>query len=190
MPGQRRHQRYCRRTAADHNNLFAGVVDLLWPGLGMHEDPAEALHATKFGNIPVVITVVTGAGEDERARELDRLARIGALGDHVPASLLRRPVRRDDPVLKPDTRVDTCLSRRVLEVLQDRAAVNYGLFPHPGAERIAQCEHVGVRPHAGIPKEVPCPADGVARLEDHVRTPMGTATSGSGRLRYPRARRR
>ena len=72
-------------------------------------------------------------------------------------------------MVEADVAVDSVLSRRLADVLQDRPAVDDRLRSRPGAERVAEREHVRVRADAREAEQVPGAPDRVARLEDRER---------------------
>ncbi len=74
------HERHRGGAAADHDDPLAGVVEVLGPGLGVDERALEASMPGEVGQVAVVVAVVAAAREEEAARELDRLAGVGALG--------------------------------------------------------------------------------------------------------------
>ena len=171
----RGHDRHGGRAAADHDDALAVVVEVLGPELRMDDLPAEAVGALEVGRVGLRVVVVARAREEEAARELHRLARVGALGVNRPARLLARPLRADDTVPVADLVVDSVLGRGLVDVLADRGAVRDRLRLLPRAERVAEREHVGVRPDARVAEQVPRAAHGVARLED------GEALAGAPR---------
>ncbi len=66
------------------------------------------------------------------------------------------------------------LTRRILDIVADRLAADDCKITPPWTKRKAQREHVGVRAHAGIAKQVPRPADTIPTLQDG-ECPPGTA---------------
>src|SRR2546421_11393439 len=64
--------------------------------------------------------------------------------------------------------VDAIAFSGVAHVGEDRLAVGDRLRVLPGAERVAERVHVGVRADPGIAEQVPGPAAAAARLDDGV----------------------
>ena len=57
----RRHrgnERHRRRTAADHDDALAGVVEVLRPLLGMDDGARESLDPLELGRVSMVVVVV------------------------------------------------------------------------------------------------------------------------------------
>jgi hypothetical protein len=71
--------------------------------------------------------------------------------------------------VEADPTIDAVLARGRLHVLPDRAPADDHLRPRPRAKRIAEREHVRVRPDARKPEQVPRPADRRSSLDDRER---------------------
>ena len=169
--GQGRDERDRRRPAPDDHHRRVGTVEVVGPVLGVDDRPLETIDILEIGDVAPVVAVVAAAGEQEAAGELDRRARVRALGDDVPPGGRTRPVGREDAVAEADAAIDALVPRGVLDVAADVVAVGDGLRPRPGSERVAQGEHVRVRAHPRVAKQVPGPPDGVPGLEDGVGRP-------------------
>src|SRR4051812_21771376 len=52
------------------------------------------------------------------------------------------------------------------DVVQDGSTVDDGFCSGPRPERIAKRKHIGIGAHARIAKQVPCPANAIAGLEN------------------------
>ena len=100
--GHRRDERDRGGAAADHDDLLAGVVEVLGPGLRVHDRSGEAVHAGEVGLVALVVAVVAGAGEEEAGGELHGLSGVGALGGDVPHAVGGRPGGVGDPVVEAD----------------------------------------------------------------------------------------
>ena len=169
--GHLRHQRHRRRARTDHHHALARIVDIVGPFLRMHDTAGEIRRARKFRRVAFLVSVVARTHEQEVAGEAHDLGRAlarAALGLHGPARVRRRPRRPLDPVVIADLLVDAVLGRGLADVVQDPRPVGDRLGLDPRLERIAEREHVGVGADAGIAKQVPGAADGVAALEDDV----------------------
>ena len=169
--GEGRHDRHCRRPAADHHHLPTGAVEVVGPGLRMHDATVEPIGAGEVRLIAVVVAVVPGAPEQERARERHGVAGVRALGRDVPPGLGGRPVGGDHAVPEADLGVDALGGGGVLDVAQDRRPVGDRPLVGPRPERIAERVQIGVRAHTGEAEEVPRAAERRAALEDRVARP-------------------
>ena len=87
--GHRRHEGHRGRTRSDHHHSPARVVEVVGPVLGVDDRAAEALAPGELGCVPALVGVVPRAHEEERARELHRVACVtgvaGAGGREGPA---------------------------------------------------------------------------------------------------------
>ena len=165
------HERDGGGAAADDDHTLARVVEIVGPLLRMDDRAGEALGAFERGRVTVVVAVVAAAREQEAGGQLDALARVSTFSGDVPAGVGRRPVGGHDAMPEADVVVDALGGGGVLDVLQDRRAVDDRLLAAPRAERIAEGEHVRVRAHAGVAEQIPRAADGLPRLEDGVARP-------------------
>ena len=175
VAGHGRHQGHGGGPTADDDDPLALPVQVLGPVLGVDDGPAEARLARELGPVALVVAVVAGVAPQEAAGHLLVLAGVGALDVDGPPGLAGRPRGGHDPSVEADLVLDPVGAGRRSDVLQDRRAVGDGLVAHPWLERVAEGEHVGVRPDAGVAEEVPRAADGAAGLEDGV--------GGAGTLR-------
>ena len=159
------------------------------PLLGVDHPAVEVLHALEIGLVAAVVAVVAGAVEVEVAGDDHGLAGVAALGGDGPAGVVGRPLGRHDPMVEPDLLVDPGLGRGVADVGEDLVAVGDGLLALPGAERVAEGEHVRVGPDARVAEQVPGAADGVAGLEDGEGRPraVGLEPVGGADARQPGA---
>src|SRR5713101_333168 len=89
-------------------------------------------------------------------------------GGDGPIRLLRRPRGSLDFMQKPDIAVDTCVARRVGDVVADVAARRNRPGMGPRAERIAHGEHVRVGANPWIAEQVPGAADLLPLFENDV----------------------
>ena len=163
---QLRHERDRGRAAADHDDALVGVDDILGPVLGMDDGALEPGDTWKGRRVALRVAVVAAAHEQEIAGDVGHLLGRAALHLHRPSHLRRRPRRALDAMVEADLAVDAVLARGLAHVVQDGLAVGDGLGPGPRLERVAEREHVGVRAHARIAKQVPRAADAVAGLEN------------------------
>ena len=69
---ERGHERDGCRTAADDDNVFVGVVEIVGPLLWMHERAAKSFYTEPFRCVAVFVVVVAGAEKEEVAGELLR----------------------------------------------------------------------------------------------------------------------
>src|SRR5215204_788367 len=116
--------------------------------LGVDDPAAEALRPLEARAVSLVVAVIAGAAEEEIAGELHPLAGIRAVRMDLPPGIGGGPLRARDP----------------MAVAEDRRAVGDGLGLPPGAERVAEREHVGVRANPRIAEEIPGPAHVLAGL--------------------------
>ncbi len=177
--GHRRDQRHRGGAAADHHDPLADVVEVLRPVLGVDDPALEALAAGELRRVALVVAVIASAAVEEVAGQLDRLA-AGALGDHGPARLPAAPLGAHHPVAEADVLLDAVLARGLVDVVADLAAVGDRVGVFPGAERVAEREHVGVGADAGVAEEVPGAADRRAGLEDRVALARTVAPQVAG----------
>lgn len=178
--GHRGHQGHCGGAAADHHHPLAGVVEVGGPVLRVHDPPREPLGAGEPRGVPGVVAVVAGAGEQEGTGQRDRLAGVVALGVHRPAGARAVPVGPQHPVPEADVVGDAVLVGGAADVVADRVALGDGLRVGPRLEGVAEGEHVGVRPDAGITEQVPGAADRVAGLQHRVRLLRAVAAQVAG----------
>ena len=84
-----------------------------------------------------------------------------AVARAAPSTWRRRwtTTRRTTRLSVADVLVDAVLPRGLAHVGQDRRAVGDGLLVGPRTEPVAEREHVGVRPDAGVAEQVPGAAD-------------------------------
>ena len=165
------HERHRRGAAADDDDPLAGVVEVVGPELWLHDRAPVGVDAGENRLVAVVVVVVARAGVQEVAGEPARRGRavgVLVLQGQRPPRLLGGPVGADDLGAEPDLLVDAVLGGGLAHVPQDRRPVGDRLRLAPRLERVAECEHVGVRPDAGVAEQVPGAADGVAGLEDRV----------------------
>ncbi len=161
----RRHQRHRRGAAADHHHALAVVGEVLRPLLRMHDGAAEPLHARPARHIATVVIVIAAAHLQEIAGQGQR-APIGPGDVHGPPRIRRRPRRPAHAMAEVDLLVDAVFGGGLIEIVQDRRPVGDRLLAAPGPETIAERVHVRIRTNAGIAKQIPGAADGVARLEN------------------------
>ena len=166
--GHRGDHRHRGCAAADHDDALARVVDVVAPELGVNDVALEAVDPGEVREVALVVAVVAAAHEQEAGGERDGLAGVGALCGDRPAGVVGRPLRADDAVVEADPAIDPVGTRRLADVVQDRLSVADCPGTAPRAEVVAEREHVGVRPHAREPEQVPGAATRVPRLEDRV----------------------
>ena len=170
--GQRWNESHCRRTAADHDDLLARVVEVLGPVLGVDDGALEVLRAGELRRVALVVVVVAAASEQEVAGDLHLFA--VALDAKRPPVVRVGPVGGDHLLAVPDVLVDAGLGDRLLEIVHDRRAVGDGLLGRPRLEPESEGEHVGVRADARVLEQVPGAAEVLAALQDEVAL-VGTA---------------
>ena len=164
--GHGRHERHRGRAAADHDDPFTRVIQVLGPLLRVYHLAAEVPDARQRRLVPVVVAVVAAAQQQEAARQYHGFGAVGGL--HRPSRVGGGPGRPGHPVVVADVLVDPRLGGRVADVAEDRGAVRDGLGPGPRAERVTERLHVRVRAHARVAEEVPGAAHDIAGLEDDV----------------------
>src|SRR5687767_5335275 len=76
-----------------------------------------------------------------------------------------------DAMTVADLIIEIELFRRLANILKYRRPVRYRLRIPPRPKPVPQRVHIRIRPHAGIPKQVPRPAHRLAPLKDHKRLP-------------------
>ena len=156
------------RAAADDDDALARVVEVSWPMLGMDEAAAKALASGEIRGVAAVVAVVARAHPNEESFELMRLS-IGSFDGDRPQRPLARPGGALHALSEADALGDSILARGVLHVVEDGRAVGDGLRVAPRFERVAEGEHVRIRANARVAKQIPRPADGVARFEKDER---------------------
>ncbi len=165
VTGERGHQRHRGGAAADDDHPPPGPLQVGRPALRVHELAREPLRSGERRLVPSLVAVVAGAEEQEPAGELDGAVLLRR-GRDRPARRRAGPRGRHHPVPEPHGAVDPALARGVGDVVADRGAVGDRGGRRPGAERVAEGEHVGVGPDPGIAEQVPGAADRRTRLED------------------------
>ncbi len=178
--GDGRDQRDGGRAAADDHDPLAGEVEAIGPVLRMHHQAGEVLAARPGRLVALVVSVVARAQVEEAARPGGPRAGLGVLDRHGPPGLLAGPVRAEHPRVVADLPVDAVGGRRFPEVAENIRAACDRLGVLPRAERVTEGEHVRVRPDAGEPEQVPCPAAGATRLDDRVRDAGGIGLQAAG----------
>ncbi len=83
--GHCRNQGYRRRTAADHHDAPAAVVEILGPVLRVDDPPLELLAAGEGGLVPLLVVVVAAAQEQEVAGVAHRCRVVAHLRVDSPA---------------------------------------------------------------------------------------------------------
>ena len=140
--------------------------------LRMDDRALEILGAVELGRISLVVVVVTGAGQQERAGD-DPLLPV-VLDGQGPAIVGVRPVGGHSSVAVADVAFDPVLHRGFLDVGLDRGAIGDRLRRAPRLEPEPQREHVRVRSDARVFEQVPGAAQIVAAFQDGVA--LGRAT--------------
>ena len=163
----RRDERDGGGAAADHDDVLTRIVEVGGPELRVDDAAGEALGALERGRVALVVIVIARAHAEEVARIAERA--VGPVRLHRPARLGGGPARRQYLGAEAYVAVDAVGLGGLLDIGADRGAVGDRLGVRPGVEGEAERVHVAVRPDAGIAKQVPCPADAAARLEDGVR---------------------
>ena len=161
----RRHQRGGRGARTDDDDLLAGIVEILRPGLGVHDAALEVLHPLPFGRVAFGVAVVALAHPQEVRREADGLAGVGARGLDRPAVVLARPAGRGNPVAVADVPAEVVLGNDFAHVGQDLAR-RRDRGAGPGLEAIAEGVEVAVRADAGVAVGEPRAAETPLRFQD------------------------
>src|SRR5579872_1675167 len=187
--GERRDQGDSRRTAANHDHPFSGIVQIFRPLLRMHDAPGEALNARPLWRIAMRVVIVAGTHEEEATGYLDGVVLWSALRLNGPHLRLGRPACASHAVVVADLLVNAADRCRLANIGEDGGAARDGFRILPGAEGIAQRIHVGVGADAGIAEQVPGSADLAPTFEDGIAF-IGAARPqivGSGDAGKPRA---
>src|SRR3954452_8419427 len=142
------------------------MVEVLGPVLRDDEPALVVLDALEVREEAVLVVVVAGAEQQERAGPF--LRRPFALGADGPAGRVRGPRRAADLRAELDVGLDAVLARGLSEIGADVLSVAHGRVVRPRLERERVREDVGVRADAREAEQVPGPPDGLARLEDRV----------------------
>ena len=198
---QRRHERDRRCPAADHDDPFVPVVEVLRPVLGMDDRSVKPLRTLKGRREAFVIAVVAGRSEQPRGAQHDLLACVTAMDPHDPLPIGRRPVRVQHLVMEPNMPVDAVLARCLGDVGLDRGPVSNRLVAVPGLEVIGlgvismsvagnACTHNGRCPvNEPVTLRRPNPLDSIAcsgrraRLPSALRAAPVDAFEQHGQLR-------
>ena len=162
----RRHQRYRRRTAADHDHALVGIIQIFRPLLRMDDLAPETLRALEMRRVAACVIVIAAAHIEERAGDMARLAIL--LDLQRPLSVFGGPARRHHLATEANMPVDSEFLRGVDDITADRLAIGDGAIARPGVEGKAQRIHVRIRTDARIAEQIPGAADRIARFEDRV----------------------
>ncbi len=164
--GHGRNQGDSGRTTADHDDLLSRVIEILRPELRMDHGAGKCFHTGKFGRMPLVVVVVSGARVQEAAAQRARLSAL--IHCQRPARLGAGPLRRNDFGAVTNMLVDTVTPRGLGDVPQDRGPVGNGFGIAPGLEGISEGEHVRIRADPRIAKKIPGTAHRLARLDNRI----------------------
>jgi hypothetical protein len=129
--------------------------------------PEKPLDAGEARRVARLVVEVAAAQVEKAGRDHDRFA--VADGVHRPAGVLGGPGRALHLAPEADVPVDAGLGGGIANVAEDCRAVRDRLGLRPRPEPVAEGVHVGIGPHPGIPKQIPRPPDGGARLKNRVR---------------------
>src|SRR6185312_4120747 len=150
---------------ADYDDLFAGVIQVLRPVLRVDAAAREPLHTGEARQVASVVVVVARAADEVAAAVVAGLTGRLVQGGDRPAVLGVGPVRADDLQAEVDLLVDAVIRGGVGDVLADRRPVGEHLQLAPRTPFVAEREHVGVGPDAGVAEQVPRAAHPLASLQ-------------------------
>ena len=165
--GHRRDQRRSGRTRTDHEHPLARVVEVVGPGLRVHDLALVALHARAS---PGCSPPNGGSSPQHihRKPHVNRrsLAGVGALDVEHPALVVTRPVGPHDRVLVADVASQIVLVDHLVHVGQDlvgRGDRRAG----PRLEAVPEGVEIAVGANARIGVLSPGTTEGVLGLEQH-----------------------
>ena len=161
-----RHQRDGGCARSDHDHLFAGVIEIVGPELGMHHAPFEG--AQIEARIVGFVVIVIARSEIEPVGGQTLAVALGGFDRNVPAGIGFAPVRGKDGVARADVLADATLVHDAVEIIEDGGPVGDRFFVLPRFEIEAQRMHVAIRTDAGIAEQIPCPAQIGAPLKDRI----------------------
>ena len=164
VAGNGRHQRGGGGARADHQHLLALVVEVIGPGLRVHDAALVLVHARPFGRVALRMPVVALAHPKERGGEAHAFAGVAARGLDGPALVLARPAGRGDLVLVADVAGELVLVDDLAHVAQDLGGGGDRLAG-PGLEAVSEGVQVAVGPDARILVSGPGAAEALLAFE-------------------------
>src|SRR5690606_12005117 len=134
------------------------TVESLGPVLGMDDRAAEVVAALELRAVPLVVVVVAGRGEEERAGHRERGVVARAPERDRPPAGGGREGRTDDAVPEVQVGTQSVLVHRLVEIAEDLATSGVRVLLPPRLELVTEGVEVGVGAHTGISEQVPCAA--------------------------------
>ena len=152
--------------AADHDDAFVGIIEVVAPVLRMDDRPAEVLNAMPLRRITLIVAIISRTHEQKIAAQLNSLFTIKPFDIDCPDCVLRRPTDAAHSMAKADLFVDAEFARGIFDVLQYGRTIGNSVFARPWSEAISQGIHIGIAANTGKAEKVPGAADIVATLDD------------------------
>ncbi len=131
----------------------------------MDPRPPEGRLALKVWLVALIVAVIPGTHQEETTTIAPDA--LWGLDGQLPLTSLAAPVSSDQFLGKANTVANTVLVRRLIHVAQNRRTVCDTFFRLPWFEIIAEGVHVAIGPNTGIAKQVPCPTNRFATLQQN-----------------------
>ena len=161
-----RHQGDRGCPAANDHHLLARIVEILRPVLRVHNLATEITFVREVRFVALIIIVVAGTPDHEVGGVVLGFAGFFVQGREFPAFVDARPVRRFDGQAKANVALNVVFPRGLRHIILDRRTIRQHLATSPGAEVVAEGEHVRIRADTRVTEQVPGATQGLTALKD------------------------
>lgn len=151
-------------TGTYDDNVFVGVVQVLWPELRVNDLALEVLNSRDFRRHSFAVIVVSCAKYNEAGAQI--LLTLGCVDFETPILLICGPIGRQKFVAVVDVFVDTESVCGISQVLLDGCSICHCAILLPWEKLEAKCVHVRIATDTGIAEEIPSATERVSSLKD------------------------